>query len=196
VGILNRHHAVGRVLEIGAGNGVFLREARAAGWDASALEADPVQAGRIRENLGIPCETRTDAFADQTFDAVYHRNVLSHLDDPVQAFHQVHARLAPGGVHVFETGNFADLDADAHDLVRRTEGYQLPVHLAFFGERSVRILLEKTGFDLVSLRVYPRTLEKRWPGRVGWHFALTYRLGTVLPTAGRPCAIVVVAKRR
>jgi hypothetical protein len=102
-----------------------------------------------------------------------------------------------------ETGNFADVSPRFYPLIRRTERFQLPDHLFFFGERSLHLLLEQTGFTLRALHRYSRIAEKRaLPllymarlGRLGHRlaFVMTYRLGRWLPTRGRPQTLIVVA---
>ncbi len=97
--ILKRHARQGALLEIGAGTGYFLAAARKAGFDVRGCELNPLQAAFINERLNIPCEQADleDASAGETFDIIYHCNVLSHLYDPIEVFHCTNRRLRPGG---------------------------------------------------------------------------------------------------
>jgi len=206
--LIARHRGPGDLLELGAGGGLFLDLARARGHRVAAIEPNPVLAAFLRDEAGLPCETRPlgpDSFDGARFDIVYHCNVLSHLSDPLGAVQDMGRALRPGGLLVLETGNFADVDPRYHALIARTERFQLPEHLAFFGEPSLRRLLASTGFELRALHRFSRVAEKRgpaWLGALGLRrilprvrFSLTYRLGRVLPKRGRPQTVILVAAR-
>ena len=106
LGILKRHAGGGSLLEIGPGAGYFLRVAREAAFDVRGCELNPLQAEFINRRLGIPCEKALleEAFPGETFDVIYHCNVMSHLHDPVGVFHTTNRRLKPGGCVRLETG--------------------------------------------------------------------------------------------
>jgi len=144
----------GALLEIGAGAGYFLDEARRAGFDPYALEFNPVQAEHIRTSLGIPCaEAPLSAavFPGQRFDVIYHCDVISHFFDPIAVFRAAYARLRDGGMMVFETGNLGDVDRRYFKFFQR---FQYPDHLYFFSTGNLRTLLERTGFEVVGTHRY------------------------------------------
>jgi 2-polyprenyl-3-methyl-5-hydroxy-6-metoxy-1,4-benzoquinol methylase len=204
--LLRGHRAGGRLLEIGPGGGLFLDEARQAGYSIAGIEPNPQQAAFIDETFGIRCTTEPlgpETLKGELFDVIYHCNVLSHFPDPVQTLGLIRSRLRPGGILVMETGNYADVDRRFYRLIAATERFQLPDHLYFFGERSLRILLEQTGFALRKVYRYSRIPEKCGPSalralRLGWtvkraQFFLTYRMGRWFPKRGRPQTLIVVA---
>ena len=151
--IVREHRPDGSLLEIGPGEGFFL-QAASRHYDVAGLELDPTAAAFIERELGIPCETEplaeTTPF-DRTFDAIYHRNVTSHLRDPVTAFERMADLLDDDGVLVFETGNIAEVDERHYD---RYPEFQYPDHLTFFGEDSLTTLLERAGFTPVRTYRY------------------------------------------
>jgi SAM-dependent methyltransferase len=204
--LLRPYQPGGDLLEIGAGAGIFLNEARRAGYRIAAIEPNPLQASFMKETFGIDCVAapfKPETLGNAAFDVVYHCNVLSHFSNPVEALALIRRHLRPGGVLVMETGNFADVHPRFHPLIVRTERFQLPDHLFFFGHRSLRLLLEQTGFTLRALHRHSRVAEKvalpllrkmrlgRVAGRLG--FFLTYRLGRRLPKSGRPQTVIVIA---
>lgn len=195
------------LLEIGAGGGMLLTEARAQGYDVAAIEPNAVLAAFLHER-GIPCEAAalSDAsFGGRTFDIIVHVNVLSHFYDPVDAMRTMARRLRPGGIMVFETGNFADVAPRYHPLIQASERFQLPEHLTFFGERALSTLVEAAGLRSIVVHRYSRIAEKHGPGvlrRLGLgrradrlRFWLKYRLGRWLPKTGRPLSLVIVCQR-
>ncbi len=159
--LLRRYCPAGALLEIGAGGGFFLEEARAAAFSVAAIEVNPTQAAAMRAKA-IPCEEQalSDAsFGGQHFEAIYHCDVLSHFSDPLETFRRIHTRLQPGGYHLFETSNFGGV---APAGLRLVNTFQLPDHLFFFSPHSLRLLLEQSGFALVALYRYAETWHLRF----------------------------------
>jgi 2-polyprenyl-3-methyl-5-hydroxy-6-metoxy-1,4-benzoquinol methylase len=166
--LVQRHAAGGSLLEIGPGRGTFLAAARRRGFDVFGVELNPTQASFIRAELGVPCAESLEAaqeLAGGRFDVIYHRDVLSHFYDPHEEMERLRALLKPGGLHIFETGNLADVD---HRYLRLIASFQYPDHLFFYGERSLRKLLEQTGFAHVQTHrwsVLPERLLRSWIDR-------------------------------
>lgn len=149
VNTVRRHVDSGSVVEIGPGNGAFLAEARRRGFQVCGVELNPLQAEFIRTRRGIACVSELEAaagFAPGGFSVVYHRDVTSHFYDPIKEFGKINELIAPGGYHVFETGNLGDVD---HRHFARIKSFQYPDHLFFYSERSLRQLLRRTGFEHV-----------------------------------------------
>lgn len=144
----------GALLEIGAGAGYFLDEARRIGFDPYGLEFNPIQARFIKDTLNIPCEESplsTSVFGGRRFDMVYHCDVISHFFDPISDFRTTNQVMKPGAFLVFETGNLAEVDP-VH--LKHIQRFQYPDHLFFFSAENLRTLLEMTGFRLLRLYRY------------------------------------------
>lgn len=143
---IQRYKTGGSMLELGPGGGSFLSEARRRGYEPHAVELNPIEARWISEDLGIPCESvplSENSFTGKQFDVIYHKDVLSHLHDPIRTFHDINRALKSDGLLVFETGNIADVD---QQHLKYFSQFSYPDHLFFFGERSLDMLLEQTGF--------------------------------------------------
>ena len=132
--ILHGYAGSGELLEIGPGAGFFLEEARAAGFAPHGIELNPAQVEFIR-GRGIPCVAKTvaEAFPGQSFDVIYHCDVISHLPDPIAEFRAMHRRLRKRGLLLFETGNFGDVRVDR---LARVPRFQYPDHLYLFQQRQ------------------------------------------------------------
>ena len=147
--ILRRYASKGSLLEIGAGAGFFLDEARKSGLDVCGIEWNTKQIAFIRNGLNIRCETGTllEAFDSKSFDIIYHCDVISHFHDPISDFSIMNKRLNPGGILMFETGN-----GDFEDkYLSAFSSFQYPDHLFFFSEKNIRDLLALTGFELLAI---------------------------------------------
>lgn len=144
----------GALLEIGAGAGYFLDEARKIGFNPFGLELNPVQANFIRHNLNIPCEESpltASSFAGRKFDVVYHCDVISHLFDPISDFRKINEIMKDDAFLIFETGNFGEVDAIYYKYI---DCFQYPDHLFFFGVDNLRSLLDRTGFKVLKIYRY------------------------------------------
>jgi SAM-dependent methyltransferase len=152
----------GRVLEVGCGEGRYLRalfearpQLRLVGCDISrsALE------GLARREPGIEVRRiegpRLPA-ADGEFDAVLVVDVLEHVDDPAGLLREAHRVLAPNGVFHLHVPCEADPralwrwlpgQAGARGLKRRLGG-----HIQRFRRNQVLALLAANGFEVQRVR--------------------------------------------
>ena len=146
--ILNRYVRQGELLEIGAGAGFFLDEARKKGFDVHGIELNPAQASHVRHTLKIPCEDKPlemCSFGEKKFDVIYHCDVISHFHDPIEEFRKINRKMKHNGLLIFETGNFGDVEEKYYSAYTR---FQFPDHLFLFGERNLRDLLARSGFHV------------------------------------------------
>ena len=144
----------GALLEIGAGGGYFLDEARNIGFDPYGLEFNPIQANHIRNKLNIPCEESSltsPVFDGKYFDVVYHCDVISHFFDPISDFRKINEKMKDGSFVVFETGNLGEVDQRYFKYIQL---FQYPDHLFFFSNDNLIDLLERTGFEVVKIHKY------------------------------------------
>jgi SAM-dependent methyltransferase len=149
---IKNYRKAGSLLELGPGGGFFLKEARKWGYEPYGIELNPIEARWINEEFEIPCENSAlseSSFGGRKFDIIYHSDVLSHLYDPISVFGEMNRALKNGGLLVFETGNIADVDRKYYKFFAQ---FSYPDHLFFFGERSLKMLLDHTGYKYI--RVY------------------------------------------
>lgn len=101
----------GRVLEVGAGNGMNFSHYGAAVEELVALEPEPYMRERAEESAraAAPKVTIVDGnatalpFEDGSFDHVVDCMVLCSIDDPVASLREARRVLKPGGqLHFFE----------------------------------------------------------------------------------------------
>ncbi len=167
--LIQRYLKNGKLLEVGAGAGYFLDEARKRGFNCHGIEFNPILAKYIRDHLLIDCEQKTlreSSYMADTFDLVYHCDVASHFYNPLDEFSLMSRIIRQGGYMIFETGNIGDIEAN---YFRYFDKFQYPDHLFFFGENNIEYLLEKTGFELI--RLYRYSLMPQFA--LGW---ITYNL--------------------
>ena len=148
---IRKYKKNGSLLELGPGGGFFLQEAHSWGYEPHGIELNPIEARWINEKLRIPCENMAlngDSFGGKQFDIIYHNDVLSHLHDPIGVFNEINRALKKDGILVFETGNIADLHEKYYKFFSQ---FLYPDHLFFFGENSLNLLLNRTGFRNIGI---------------------------------------------
>ena len=140
---------VGRVLDVGCGNGDFLEQARAAGWIAEGCDFDPTVAVGVRSRGFAIREGGIEAWADAQgeFDAITFSHVIEHVHDPVATLEQARLLLREGGTIFIDTPN---IDSVGHRTFGRSwRGLEPPRHLVLFNWAGMRAALERGGFHQI-----------------------------------------------
>ena len=148
---------LGRVLDIGCGEGATSRSLRAAGADwISGVELDPaaaaVAAKAYDEVLVGPVEEQLDLLA-KPFDTILAYDLLEHLVDPWQLLHRLHGVAGPGARFHVSVPNARHWTLLRDLALRGTFGYTPAehrdvTHLRWFTPRDLVELLESTGWSV------------------------------------------------
>jgi SAM-dependent methyltransferase len=85
----------------------------------------------------------------QPFDIVHSAHVIEHVASPLVYMQKAFELLAPGGLCVFATPNTQTWES--RFFGRHWGGLHVPRHWALLNPRSVSMLGERTGFELVEI---------------------------------------------
>jgi len=147
----------GRILDVGAAAGFFLKVAGENGWEAYGVEPSAwlAEYGRRQFQVNLQPGTLKDGnFSDEFFDAVTLWDVLEHTTDPLAELREVHRILKRGGVVVINYPNIGSLMAR---LAGKRWWFILSVHLFYFTPKTIAAMLEKAGFEVeASKRHYQK----------------------------------------
>ena len=148
----------GKLLEIGSSVGLFLDEARRAGWDAFGIEPSRWAAESARAHgLSVFNGTLEEFVPDGgLFDVVVSWDVWEHLEDPVAALRRAYELLRPGGLFVFTTVNLGGL---GRRLFRGRWPWFMRMHLHYFTRESLTRLVRGSGFVVLSTSTEAKTLK-------------------------------------
>ncbi len=143
----------GRVIEVGAGYGHFLRAMRERGWAVTGIEPSAPEVRFAKTHFGLEMiggtagELGRDASADLI--ALFH--VIEHLDDPLGVLEAVASTLKPQGYVLLDLPNALLLPANAieHFYVVTAQ------HLSSFTPRVLRAMLAAAGLETVLLANHP-----------------------------------------
>jgi SAM-dependent methyltransferase len=151
----------GRFCEVGCGPGFFLSEMRSLGWEVRGLEISGFAARHAREVLGLEVTEGPlvpGKLPREAFDALLLGDVLEHLPRPREALTAVWCSLVPGGVVAVAVPSTLNLlSARLGMAVYRRRGRSKtlrlpPYHLFEYTPRSLRAMLEISGFRVDRLR--------------------------------------------
>ena len=152
----------GRVLDVGAGDGLRLAALRADGWESWLMEPRADIAAETAEALGLPPDRVIVSYAEDadlpaaSFDLVVMDHVVEHLSDPRAVLDAIAGWLKPGGRLLITCPNYGSLEARLFG--RSWIGLDMPRHLNHFGTGSLRRLAADSGLELEDLRPQYGTL--------------------------------------
>lgn len=140
----------GRLLDVGAGRGRFVAQARAAGWDADGIEPSLRGVGGARARGVELQQTGIDeaVVGPASLDAAALWHVLEHLDEPGAALERVAGWLRPGGLIVVGVPNLASVQARAGGA--RWYHLDVPRHRTHFTVDGLHALLRRSGLEPVA----------------------------------------------
>jgi len=189
---IKRFRSSGRLLDVGAGRGYFVKAALAEGsFRAEGVELSQSACRWAKKHLGLklmPGEFLSLKLKSKTYQVISLHSTLEHFPDPGRVLRRAVSLLKPGGLLVFSVPN---LDSFEYFLSRHSPypytGFILE-HLNYFNHRLVGKLLADLRLKpllitsrhyspIESLRLSPfiiGNLAKRilegtdWGGRLGW----------------------------
>jgi len=169
------------LLDVGCYTGVFVEIAARHGWDAWGVEPSywAVKQAQARGLRVVQGTLETADLPETAFDVVTMWDVIEHMADPFGALRQVRRLLRPGGLVVVHT---IDIDSLFARLMGSRWPWLMEMHVYYFSRRTLRAMLEKCGFRVLSDQPQGRYL------RLGY---LMNRVSALAPPVGRPAEWLV-----
>lgn len=156
------------LLDIGCGNGFYLKEMAKLGWQPVGYEFDPVYAEALSRQIELPVIAGEEALEARRgqFDLVTFNFSFEHLDQPLRFLELATQALRPGGEIYISVPNIESREA----AIFKDRWFHLdpPRHISFFTKRLLSGLLEERGFvDIATKNLAVPT---------GFAGSLSYRL--------------------
>ena len=132
-----------RLLDVGAGLGVFPHAVKQAGWHCTAIDPDARAVAHMRDHVRVEAVLGDFMKVEELgqFDIVTFNKVLEHVEDPVAMLQRAHNFVAPGGFVYLE---LPDGEAAAPAGEGREEFFV--EHLHVFSFVSIAMLADRAGF--------------------------------------------------
>jgi SAM-dependent methyltransferase len=139
----------GRLLDIGAGTGDFLLEAKKRGWKVNGIEPNK-KARHLALEKGVKIDKDAGNFKSGKFDVITMWHVLEHVPDLKAQIIEVEHLLKKGGLLIIAVPNFKSYDAVYYREF--WAAFDVPRHLWHFSQNSFKHLLSGTGFKQTDSR--------------------------------------------
>ena len=154
----------GKALDIGCGNGEFMRTMNSLGWDFEGVEFGQVAVEACRA-FGLKVfhgNLYEASFKDNSFNLITARHLIEHLADPIHFFKETTRILKKRGRFVIQTPN-------SQALGRRwfkTKWFanDVPRHLVLFSPANLQMLAENHGLHTKIIRTSstPKIVLNSW----------------------------------
>jgi SAM-dependent methyltransferase len=143
------------LLDIGCGNGTYLREMAGRGWRAVGYELDPAYAATLAHAIELPVLSGDAALAARAgeFDLVTFNFSFEHLDQPRRLLAQVGRCLKPGGMIYLSVPNIESREAALFG--DRWFHLDPPRHISFFTKAMLGRVLAESGFTAIETKDLP-----------------------------------------
>lgn len=143
----------GTILDYGCGTGMFLSVCKSEGWTVVGMEPDD-NARKIATDQDLSVMANKDSLksfvADKQVEAITLWHVLEHVTDMSETLAFFKTRLKKNGVLVIAVPNHVSYDAEYYKEF--WAAYDVPRHLHHFDLKSMKSLLENTGFKLIETK--------------------------------------------
>jgi 2-polyprenyl-3-methyl-5-hydroxy-6-metoxy-1,4-benzoquinol methylase len=152
----------GRLLDIGTGLGTLVEEAQKVGYDAQGVDlCRPLVDKALKRGLNVRCMSAEDLDSAEPFDVITMMDIIEHVPEPLKLLATARRILKPGGELVVYTPNHRGavvlLAKLLHSIGIRFAIHEIFAgnHLVFFDNRTLSATLNRAGFTLRELRLFP-----------------------------------------
>ena len=150
VSLINSYQPLkGRILDIGAGTGDFLLEAKNQNWDILGIEPNDKAKG-IAVGKGIKFGDTIEKLESNSFDVITMWHVLEHVPDVEHQVAELKRLLKPSGTIIIAVPNFKSYDANHYKEF--WAAYDVPRHLWHFSKTAIEKLFDKQNMNLEDIK--------------------------------------------
>lgn len=149
VKLLSRYNQKGTVLDIGAGTGDFLVEAKKQGWQITGIEPN-LKAKQIAISKNVDFADSLEILQNHSFDVITMWHVLEHIPDLDFQLRELKRLLKPNGTIIIAVPNFKSFDAKYYKEF--WAAYDVPRHLWHFSKITIQKLFWNHKIKLLKIK--------------------------------------------
>jgi SAM-dependent methyltransferase len=159
----------GRLLDIGAGSGILVEQAKKIGFEAEGVEPSiELQTRAVELALNVHLGVLPHPDICGPFDVITIVDVIEHVPDPVGLLRQARELLSPNGILLVVT-------PDRRSFVARLMGWKWwhyrVAHIGYFDRQTLAAAISIAGLKVSALK------------RPGWRFPASYLVERVMSYA-------------
>ncbi|MFQ5787187.1 MAG: class I SAM-dependent methyltransferase [Thermodesulfobacteriota bacterium] len=145
----------GKLLEIGAATGGFLRFMKHRGWNVYGVEVSKyaVEIAKKFNRIEMFCGALENFRTDEKFDVICMFQTLEHVPNPAYVIERSYQLLKRNGIIVIQVPNLNGFDIKISKERKRLV-YDLPRHLNHFVPDVLEKKLGSTGFKVMDIDLY------------------------------------------
>ena len=151
--LIKQYHRDGKLMDLGCGLGYFLNGVKLdSTFDGLGVDVsdDAVEYVKRTFNLDVKNESELDNLEKHSFDIITQWHVLEHVHFLNERMQQLHRLLSQNGTMFIAVPNSKSKDAEMYKEF--WDGYDVPRHLYHFNQKSLKILMEKHGFEIIEVK--------------------------------------------
>lgn len=137
-----------KILDVGCGSGNFLNRLRTIGYK-NLLGVDPFLDNDLETSNGVPIKSLSIAEVDGKWDQIWMIHSFEHVTNPLETLVAIRDRLSDDGVFVMELPICDSYEYEKYG--KFWTGCDAPVHVYMYSRKSLEILLDKAGMEIVNM---------------------------------------------
>src|SRR3989344_2906833 len=152
ISLIEKHKIKGKSLDVGCGPGHLLELLSKRGFKAEGTDVSPVLVNALKNKFKVYCgELDKKEIKRKSYGLVTLNQVIEHVEDPEKFVRQLNSVLVIGGHMILATPYIYGIVPK----ILRSKWYGLGYgqHLNFFSKKSMKMLLERNGFDVLEIKI-------------------------------------------
>ena len=149
---ITKYHTRGKILDVGAGTGSYLKAAKEEGWEEFGVELSSFATEFARKKFGLEIfngKLEDARFPDGFFDVVIMIHTIEHIPDPANCLREIHRILKKDGIIYLSTPNFDSFNA--RRFKEKWWALKPEYHLYFFSPKTLGAMLKKCNFKIIKI---------------------------------------------
>jgi 2-polyprenyl-3-methyl-5-hydroxy-6-metoxy-1,4-benzoquinol methylase len=160
--LLYKYRQQGRLLDIGAGSGILIEQAKKLGYEPEGVEPSRwLQRHATERGLIVHLGTFPHKDIKYRVDIVTIVDVIEHVTNPIELLQSVREIMEDNGIGLIVT---PDLDSIAARIMGNKWWHYRVAHIGYFNKKTLEKALNRSGLEVV-----------KW-GRPIWYFSVSYLL--------------------
>ncbi len=161
-----------KLLDVGAGIGVFMKTAYDTGWNVEGVEISPFGSEFIRNKYGFNIYTEnliSLELENNSYDVITFWDSIEHMEHPVGMLIKAYQLLKKGGVIILTSDNYKSLMSFLGRLIYSLsfgkitypiERFFIPYNKTYFTHDNIRVLIRDIGYEIILLEKMQYPINK------------------------------------